>query len=179
MLSQDALGLDGAMLDEAKAYLRIENEAEDAPLGAIILAAISYAEAFTRQILIRRQLRETVPASSQWRRLGASPVTALTSATGVPADGAGFAMLPAHYAFDIDASGDAHFRTIQPGAAGRAEVVYTAGIAASWAELPEALRLGILRLIGHLHLHRDAPDDAGPPAAVAALLSPYRRMQLS
>lgn len=179
MLSHDALTLGGAMLDEAKAYLRIEHDTEDAPLGGIILAAIGYAEAFTRMVLIRRQVRETVPTASVWRRLGAAPVTALASVTGLPADGGGFVMLPAHYAFDIGASGDAHFRTVQAGAAGRAELVYTAGMAASWSDLPEALRLGILRMTAHLHLHRDAPDDAGPPAAVTTLLAPYRRIKLS
>lgn len=179
MLSHDALSLDSAMLDEAKAYLRIESDEEDAPLGAIILAAIGYAEAFTRQMLIRRGVTETVPTTSQWRRLMATPVKEITAVTGLPGDGASFALPPANYTVDIDSNGDGHFRVMQPGAAGRAEVTYTAGIAASWADLPEALRLGILRLTGHFHLHRDAPDDAGPPAAVTALLAPYRRMQLS
>ena len=42
MLSSDALGLDGVMLDEAKAYLRLESDEDDAPLGAIILAGQLY-----------------------------------------------------------------------------------------------------------------------------------------
>ena len=179
MLSLEALSLDSVMLDEAKAYLRIENEEEDASLGAIILAATGHAEAFTRQVLIRRGITETVPASSKWRRLGASPVSAITSVTGLPADGSSFAILPANYAADIDSNGDAYFRVMQPGAAGRIEINYQAGIAESWAQMPETIRLGILRLTGHLYLHRDGNDDAGPPAAVAALLRPWRRMQLS
>jgi uncharacterized phiE125 gp8 family phage protein len=179
MLSHDALSLDSVMLDEAKAYLRIESDEEDAPLGAIILAAIGYAETFTRQLLIRREVTETMPTTSQWRRLMAMPVKEITSATGLPADGASFALPRANYTADIDNNGDAHFRVMQPGAAGRVEVRYQAGMVPAWADLPEALRLGILRLTAHFHLHRDAPDDAGPPAAVAALLTPYRRMQLS
>ncbi len=179
MLSQEALSLDGFMLDEAKAYLRLENEEEDAPLGAIILAAIGHAEAFIRQTVIRRGVKEIIPSSSQWRRLQSAPVFAVTKVAGLPADGASFDLPAANYMMDINSDGDAHFRVMQPGAAGRIEISYQAGIAANWAELPEALRLGILRLTGHLHLHRDAADDAGPPAAVAALLRPWRRMTLS
>ncbi len=179
MLSHDALSLDSVMLDEAKAYLRLETDDEDAPLGAIILAAISHAEAFTRQILIRRGVRETISASPDWTRLSAGPMTAITQITGLPADGASFVLPAANYIADIDSNGDGHIRITQAGAAGRVEITYMAGLAASWAELPETLRLGILRLAGHLHLHRDAGDDAGPPAAVAALLRPWRRMMLS
>jgi uncharacterized phiE125 gp8 family phage protein len=179
MLSHDALNLDSVMLDEAKAYLRLESDEEDAPLGAIILAAIGHAEAFTRQILIRRGVRETISASQNWTRLSVSPVKAISQVTGLPADGASFVLPPANYTADIDNNGDGHIRISQSGAAGRAEITYMAGMAGNWAELPETLRLGILRLAGHLHLHRDSGDDAGPPAAVAALLRPWRRMILS
>jgi uncharacterized phiE125 gp8 family phage protein len=179
MLSLEPLSLDSDMLDEAKAYLRLENDEEDAPLGAIILAAIGHAEAFTRQMLIRRNVTEIRSARSEWQRLGASPVYAFTSATGLPADGASFVLPTTSYTADIDNNGDGFVRIMQPGAAGRVELLYQAGIAQNWSALPQALRLGILRLTGHLHLHRDAADDAGPPAAVAALLRPWRRMHLS
>jgi uncharacterized phiE125 gp8 family phage protein len=178
MLSHEALSLDSIMLDEAKAYLRLETDQEDAPLGAILLAAIAHTEGFTRQVLIRREVRQTISATPVWTRLSASPVAAITSVTGLPADGASFVLPAENYTADIDNNGDGHIRVTQAGAAGRVEISYQAGIAASWAELPETLRLGILRLTGHLHLHRDSGDDAGPPAAVAALLRPWRRMAL-
>lgn len=41
---------------------------------------------------------------------------------------------------------------------------------------PPAVVQGIIRLAAHLYAHRD--DDAGPPAAVAALWRPYRQMRL-
>lgn len=179
MLSLEALSLDSIMLDEAKAYLRLENDEEDAPLGAIILAAIAHAEAFTRQILIRRGASETIGISREWTRLSATPVYQINGANGLPANGAPFALADTHFDIDIDNNGDGHIRILQAGSAGRVEVQYHAGISESWAGLPEAMRLGILRLIGHLHLHRDNGDDAGPPAAVAALLRPWRRMRLS
>lgn len=179
MLSRDALGLDGDMLDEAKAYLRLESGEEDAPLGAIILAAVAQAESFTAQMLIRREVREIRGVSSHWQRLTAAPVVAFNSLTGIPAEGATFVVPVAGYSSEIDSHGEGHFRVTQPGSAGRVEVFYQAGLAASWAELPEGFRLGILRLVGHLYAHRDAADDKGPPEAVAALLRPWRRMKLS
>jgi uncharacterized phiE125 gp8 family phage protein len=178
MLSYDTLSLDGDMLDEAKAYLRLEMDDDDGPLAAIIMAAIGHAESYTRQILIQRIIRETLSASGRWQALSATPVLSIDGVTGIPADGAVFAVPTANYAADINGDGTAHFRVLQQGAAGRVEISYTAGLAIGWATLPEALRLGILRLIGHFYTHRDAPDDAGPPPAVAALLRPWRRITL-
>jgi uncharacterized phiE125 gp8 family phage protein len=179
MLSTDALGLDGVMLDEAKAYLRLESDEDDAPLAAIILAAIGHAENYTGLMLIRRGVKETITATSDWRRLGAFPVTGVTGVTGIPAEGGTFVMPAANYKIDIDNNGDGHIRVTQAGSAGRIEIAYQVGLSPDWASLPESMRLGILRLIGHLYTHRDANDDPGPPTAVVALLRPWRRMKLS
>jgi uncharacterized phiE125 gp8 family phage protein len=179
MLTRDAVVLDSAMLDEAKAYLRLESDEEDAPIGAIILAAIGHAEAFLKQMLIRRGFREVIPVSSDWRRLSILPVTSVTSVTGLPAEGASFVMPVGSYAVDIDADSDAWLRVTAPGSAGRIQVTGEAGLAAEWSLLPEAVKLGILRLAAHLFAYRDSSNDAGPPAAVAALLRPWRRMRLS
>ena len=45
MISRDAVVLDSAMLDEARAYLRLEGDDDDASLGAVLLGAIGHAEA--------------------------------------------------------------------------------------------------------------------------------------
>jgi uncharacterized phiE125 gp8 family phage protein len=179
MLTRDALGLDGAMLDEAKAFLRLECDEEDAPLGALVLAAIAQAEMFTGMMLIRRGVVERLNAATQWQRLGASPARSVMGLTGIPAEGAPFTLPVADYAVDIDNQGDGWVRVIQPGSAGRIEVAYQAGLAGEWAVLPETLRLGVLRMAGHLFTHRDAAQDIGPPPAVAALLRPWKRMRLT
>ena len=83
------------------------------------------------------------------------------------------------YGIDIDAHAQGWVRVIQPGSAGRVRVSLSAGLSADWAGLPEPVRLGILRLAAHIHAHRDAADDVGPPAAVAALLRPWRRLRLA
>jgi uncharacterized phiE125 gp8 family phage protein len=179
MLSIDPLSLDSDMLDEAKAYLRLENEEEDAPFGAILLAALAQAERYLGQILIRRNMREILPTSTAWQRLHGSPFVAANGATGLPAEGASFAFAGDAYAVDVDARGDAWIRVKTPGAAGRVELAYQAGLAGSWATLPEAMRLGVLRLVAHSHAHRDDPNDGGMPDAVTALLRPWRRVRLA
>ncbi len=178
MITRDPLVPDSLMLDEIRAYLRIELDEEDPLLTALLLAAIAHAEAFLNQMLIRRGVREILPVTPDWKRLGATPVASITSVSGLPADGAPFILSPPAYAVDIDSNSDGWLRVTQPGAAGRVEVAYSAGLALDWSALPEAIRLGILRLVGHLHAYRDDASDVGPPAAVAALLRPWRRMRL-
>lgn len=178
MISRDAVVLDSDMLDEARAYLRLEYDEEDASLGTILLGAFGHAEAYLGQMLLRRNVREIVPASMQWQRLAALPVHSVHSVTGIPAEGMPFALSGEAYKVEIDARGEAWLRVMEPGSAGRVQVACLAGLALTWAELPEAIRLGVLRLAAHLHLHRDNPDDMGPPEGVVRLLRPWRRTRL-
>lgn len=165
--------------DEAKAYLRIEHTDEDALLDRLMADAAALAEAFTAQQLLQRDVVETLSAGSGWQRLSSAPVRSITGVEGLPADGAAFPLPVDSYGIDIDAHGQGWVRVTNAGAAGRVSVSLSAGLAADWAGLPEPVRLGIIRLAAHLHAHRDAADDVGPPAAVAALLRPWRRLRLA
>lgn len=179
MIAADPIAVDDAALDETKAYLRIDGAGEDDALRRIIGAAIGHGEAFTGQILVARDVSETVPARPDWRRLGRTPVSAIATVEGLQ-PGEDPAVLPVDaYALDIDAAGDGWIRVTAPADATRAMVHYTAGIAESWAGLPEPLRQGVIRLASHLYTHRDAADGGPPPAAVVALWRPWRRMHLS
>ena len=171
------IGADG--VDEAKTYLRIENDEEDGTIAALLAAAVRHCEGFTGQIQIVRGVVERFPSSPAWQRLSASPVGSITGVTGIPAEGASFVLPVGAYALDIDSGGDGWVRISQAGAAGRVDVAYTAGAASSWGAIADPLRHGILRLTAHLFNNRDSADDAGPPAAVAALWRPWRRMRLS
>jgi uncharacterized phiE125 gp8 family phage protein len=177
MTTRSPLSLDSAMLDEAKAYLRIEQDEDDPQLGAILLASIGHAETFLNDMVIRRPVTEIRSTSADWTRLSATPVSQIGGVTGLPAEGASFALPIDAFSVDIDADGDGWVRVMRPGSAGRIEVAYTAGRAADWAGLPEPIRLAVLRLAGHFYTHRDDTDDKGPPAAVAALLRPWRRIR--
>jgi uncharacterized phiE125 gp8 family phage protein len=162
-------------LDELKDYLKISLAEDDALLGQLLLAATDMAERFTGQILVDRAVAEVMPVTGDWQRLSVRPVRAVT---GVTAIAAGESLLPVEtYAIDIDRNGDGWVR-INRHAAGRARVAYRAGIAAEGAQVPDAIRHGIIRLAGEYHASRDGLE-ARPPAAVSALWRPWRRMRLS
>ncbi|GAA0738027.1 head-tail connector protein [Sphingomonas japonica] len=166
-----------AAIAAAKTWARIEGEGETALLGTMVDAAYALAEAFTGQVLIAREIVVVRPASPWWGAIGVAPVTGVARVRGVPADGAAFDLPVEGYAIDIDAEGDAWLRVTQPGAGGRVEVTLTAGIAADWASLPPPIAQGIVHLAADRFMARDR--DLPPPAAVAALWRPFRRMRLS
>ncbi len=165
-------------IEEAKAYLRIEHGDEDALISRLIATATTLCEQFTGQVLVARTVTETVAATGDWRRLRATPVRAITSVEGLAATGMPFALAVGSYAIDIDAAGDGWVRVQASDGTQRAVVSLEAGMAADAGGLPAPLGQGILRLVAYLHTHRDSADDDGPPAAVAALWRPWRRMRL-
>jgi uncharacterized phiE125 gp8 family phage protein len=160
-------------LDAVKAFLRIGNADEDGLLEDLVRAAGEACEAFTRRALVVRDVEELIPASRAWTRLEAAPVTAIAA---VSAEG--MALAAGDYAVDIDAAGEGWVRLLRPVEAGRVGVSYQAGMAAEPAGLPEALRHGIVRLAAHLYTARDGAVPREPPAAVAALWRPWRRLRL-
>jgi len=165
-------------LDEVKAFLRIGHSEEDGLLAGFLRAAEAACEAFTGLALIEREAAETLAASAQWRRLGLTPVRAISGVAAVGADGGETALAADAYAVDIDAAGDGWVRVTQAGGAKRVLVRFTAGLAANWNGVPEPVRQGIVRLAAHLYGARGEAAGAAPPAAVAALWRPWRRMRI-
>lgn len=164
--------------DEVKAFLRIEGTEEDATLDRLIAVAIGCGEDFTGRVFLIRDLLEVQPATTAWQRLGRAPVRAITALATLAADGTVIALTAPAYAVDIDAGGDGWVRLMGASVGGRVQATYQAGVAAGWDGLPEPLRQGAVRLAAHLFTHRDAADGGAPPAAVAALWRPWRRMRL-
>lgn len=163
----------------AKSYLRIDTDPDDALFASLLAAAVRHAETFINQLILRREGVDRLAVNGGWQRLGATPVVAVTSVLGLPPDGPPVALPMDAYALDIDGRGDGWIRLLAPGSAVRVDVTLEAGIATDWSLIPDPLRLAVLRLVGHLYSHRDATDDPGPPAAVAALLRPWRRIRLA
>ena len=168
-----------ASLAEAKAYLRIDAESEDALLDGLIASATALCEAFVGQYLVARSVAETIPVCADWRRLARTPVQSVAGVDGLTGEGVAVPLAGDAYAAQIDGNGDGWVHIPAGGGAAWAVVHYRAGIADDAAGVPASLRQGILRLTAHLYSHRDAPEGGGPPAAVAALWRPWRRMRLS
>ena len=172
--------LAGAALAELKGWLAITTSGEDAALTALLKSTLETCEAFTGAMPLAQLCEEIVPAGACWQRLATRPVQAVTWVEGIPASGARFAIAVADYAVDLDADGGASFRLLRAGEAERVAVRFTAGLAVGWAELPEGLRHGVLRLAAHHFRQRETDAaQAMPPAAVAALWRPWRRMRVA
>lgn len=177
MLSAAPIVLPQTAADEAKAYLRIVGTDEDVLLARLMRSAAELCERFTGQVTVARGFTQVLQASAAWTRIGATPVRAITSVEDLPAEGPALALAASDYSVDIDANGDGWVRIARADVK-RVRVSFEAGMAADWTGVPEALRQGMIRLAAHLYAHRDAADDAGPPAAVTALWRPWRRMRL-
>jgi uncharacterized phiE125 gp8 family phage protein len=169
-----------AALDELKDWLAITTSQDDAALAALLNAALETCEAFTGHMPLEATCEEVLPADTCWRGLQTRPIQAVIGVEGIPPGGARFALAPENYAIDLDADGGAHIRVINQGAAGRVAVSFVAGLAADWAGLPDGMRHGVVRLAADAYRRRDGEGQAPqPPAAVAALWRPWRRMRLS
>jgi uncharacterized phiE125 gp8 family phage protein len=169
-----------AALGELKDWLAITTPRDDAALTHLLGAALEMAEAFTGQMPLAATCEEVLPATGCWQTLATRPVQAITGIEGIPAEGARFALAPADYAIELDADGGALVRVLRPGSAGRVAVRFTAGMTSDWSELPEGIRHGALRLAAHHYRQRDLDAvQPAPPAAVAALWRPWRRMRVA
>lgn len=169
-----------AALAELKQWLGISTTGDDAALTALLRAALDMCEAFTGLMPIESLCEDVLPVGPHWQALSTRPVQAITALEGIPAEGPRIALAPEAYAVDLDADGTGRVRVTQPTIAGRLAVRFTAGLASTWEALPEPLRHGVLRLAAHQHRERDTPSASPlPPAAVAALWQPWRRLRVA
>ncbi len=170
-----------AALGELKAWLAITTNAEDTTLSTLLRAALDAFEGFTARVALEADFEETLPARPLcWQRLSSDPVQAITSVEGVAAGGARTALASDAYAVELEADGTARLRLLQVNGAKRIAVAFTAGMASEWAALPEAIRHGAIRLAAHLYRERDNQEGGStPPASVAALWRPWRRVRLA
>lgn len=164
-------------LAEAQAFVRIETGEEEAIVAGLIRTASALCEAFIGQVVVARDVVELLSAGAAWQRLNAVPVRAIGVVEAIAVDGSAVALSANDYAVDIDGQGGGWVR-LTGAASGRVRVTATAGLASDRNAVPEPLRQGIVRLVGHLFAQRDG-SGGEPPAAVTALWRPYRRMRLS
>ncbi|WP_283418225.1 hypothetical protein [Sphingopyxis sp. Geo48] len=161
-------------MDEARAWLRLGAANEDALVERLIGAVTNMCEAFTGQWLLARDGAEVLTVRRQTARLAARPVVAIDVVARIDTGGDDVVLDPADYRVDI-ADGLAAVTVAGATDGTRLRVAYRAGMAEAAADVPAAIRHGMLRMVQHLY---EARDDAkvDPPAAVAALWQPWRRI---
>ena len=164
-------------LNEARGWLRLGATVDDAVIAGLVRAATNICEAFIGQWLIVRSGEEEAPFPADRILLGARPVVAVDGVTLLSADGPESPLGAEAYRVTIARDGSARVAVPNPGDAARARIAYRAGMAEGANGVPEAIRQGIVRMTQHLHDARDGAG-AGPPAAIAALWQPWRRLTL-
>lgn len=168
-----------AALAELKQWLGISVSADDAPLAALLATALEACESFTGAMPLEQACEEVQPASGIWHTLATRPVTAITAVEQIGGFGQREAVPAEDYAIELEPDGTGRVRLLAP-RRGRVAVRFSAGLAADWEALPEALRHGIVRLAAHQHREREGSGAAPlPPGSVAALWRPWRRVRLA
>lgn len=172
--------LSPAALSEVKAWLGIATSRDDAELTALLMAALELCEGFTGTMPLQAGCEEVLIASADWQTLSTRPVQSVTGLSAIATDGTRTTLAGTDYEFDLDADGTGKVRLRRPLSQSRIAVRFTAGLSPDWGSLPDAIHHGILRLAAHQHRGRDdARVSPTPPAVVAALWRPWRRMRLT
>ncbi len=175
-----AADLNGAPLDELKAWLGITRSNEDDVLIELLATSLSMCEAFIGQLPLEATLEESLPPVAGRYQLASRPVQSLASAELLAKNGIRSTLADDDLEIEIDSAGRACFALTSSLVDARAVIVQTvAGIAADWDELPKPLRHGIIRLAAYYYRDRDREEAIAPPASVGALWRPWRTVGLT
>jgi len=171
--------LAGAALDELKGWLAVTTTSDDLALTGLLHSALELCEAFTGQMPLESLCEEILSPRNDWQHLVTRPVMAVNGLDALAPDSTRTPIFPTDYAYELEADGTGLVRILRRGASRRFVVRFTAGLASDWAHLPDGLRQGVLRLAAYYYGQRDLNEvRSAPPAAVAALWQPWRRMRL-
>lgn len=192
MLIEETSVPDAALpVDAFKAHMRLgsgfgQDDVQDEVLGGFLHAALAAIEARTGKALIARDFRWTV---FEWRGVGAqvlpiAPVLVVSRVVQVAGDGSERDVDPTTYRLEQDThrprlrARTSCLPAIDP--QGHLVVEMTAGMAATWAELPSDLRQAVFLLAAHYYEFRTetALSDGCMPFGVTSLIGRYRAMRI-
>jgi len=170
--------------DDAKAFLRVEHDAEDDFIAALVAAARLQVEAQTRRALIAQTWRLILDRWPDDGRLPVrpGPLRDLVAARVYDVNNVAHAIDLQSFVIDTAASAIvfAPWALAVPGrlTAGIALDV-SIGYGAVAADVPEPLRQAIRLIVAHGYEYRGTGSAAAPlPSTAAALIAPYRMLSL-
>jgi uncharacterized phiE125 gp8 family phage protein len=182
----DGPAVEPVTVPEMRAWLRLDDDADDVLVAALIKTARVIVEVMPRRVLIESRWRVVL---DRWPggRMMRLPLTPLIAVESVQVrDAAGAAQALAAGAYRVDAASDPARLFVdasapEPGVMpGGIAIEFRAGFGATAAAVPEPLRHAVRLLIAHSFEHRG--DDVEPrgalPNDVLALVAPYRRPRL-
>lgn len=183
-------------LAEVKAHLRVATDGDDALLSALIVTARSVAESLTGRALLAQTWRLYLDQAPSQRYLILPKAPLLSVAQVCSYDESDNLTVFASSNYLVDSAS-------QPGrlvlrglyswpqilrTANGLEVTYTAGYGTAAAQVPAAIRQGLLAHVAHLYQNRGdylSPDgqmqvavQAGLPSISLSLYAPYRLLSL-
>ncbi len=170
-------------LAEAKAYLRVEHDADDAVIGALIVAARTQVEALTRRALISQTWRFVYDAwpADGCVRLKMGPMQSVVALRVYNESGAAHAQDVESLVLDKAALVIAAppFALPLPGrSTAGIELDLRLGFGDSAGSVPETLRLALRMLVAHWYENRGlvaiGQSVAMMPSSVNALIASYR-----
>jgi uncharacterized phiE125 gp8 family phage protein len=181
----DAPALEPITLAEAKAYLRVDHDADDDMIATLTASARAEVEARTRRALITQRWRIMCDAWPADGRMAVTPapVREVVAARVYDQDGVAHALDTE--AFVVDAAAAPAVVAFVPWALavpGRAvagiELDLECGYGDTAADVPEPLRQAVRLLLAHAYENRSLDTVPQAPGRVAALIAPYRALSL-
>ena len=171
-------GLSGAPLAELKQWLAVTTDTDDTLLEGLLGAAHAMCTRFTGLIAFKSEVRETFAADRLAYQLRTAPVLYFVDATAIDQNFDRRLLQETEVSFER--CGDEGGRMIlsAPISEPQVEAHFYAGLADEWDQVDEGLRHGIIRYAAHQYRERESGPTENPPASVAALWRPYRRMHL-
>ena len=173
-------------LAEAKAWLRLDTNDEDATVSALIAAARFMVELAIQRQLIHQTWRISLdcwPADGLVR-LPLMPAVSIAAVRVWPASGGATTVSPTAYRLETTRDPALLVLTgavMQPGLPrGGIEIDLVCGMSAAASGVPEPLRQAVRLLVARWFEHRgdEAGDSASLPPDVAMLTAPFRRPRL-
>ncbi len=163
-------------LAETKAWLRLDQNAEDALINTLIESARIHSETITNRAMITRTVQETtkIKTDSQIIELSIGPVQSIVQLANIDRDGSLQIIDSADYVVDL-----AYNRIWVQGKSPNPsfQVDYVAGYGDAITDVPAPLKNAILLQIAWLFENRDATNEVMPHAA-QVLLAPYTQVRL-